>query len=237
MYMKEVDLLLKFRNNPHIIQMKDHELDEVEGQIKMVLEMGEIDMHKLIVKHKKQCGKIWAPINENTIRHYWHQMLEAVHQIHEANVIHTDLKPANFLMVQGKLKLIDFGIADDLNDGTSIERDCAMGTPSYLSPEACDAGPRTSWENKCKVGRPADIWSLGIILYQLVYGVTPFCKLSKHHKLIVIPDRKYPIDWPPLENQALLHVMQGCLQRDPKVRPTIPELLNHQFLFPSMNGH
>jgi serine/threonine-protein kinase TTK/MPS1 len=235
LYMKEVESLQRFRGNQSIIQLQDYEVDEEEGLIQMVLELGEIDLHKLLVQHRKQCGKHWKPLPENTLRHYWQQMLEAVHEIHEANVIHTDLKPANFLMVQGKLKLIDFGIADMLDDDcTSIERDCALGTPSYLSPEACTAGPRQTWEgNRCKVGRPADVWSLGIILYQLVYGVTPFCKLGKYHKMLAIPDPKYPIDWYPVNNADLLDVMQRCLQRDPKLRPTIPELLHHPFLFPS----
>ena len=44
-------------------------------------------------------------------RYFWEQMLEAVQQIHEYNIIHCDLKPANFLMVEGHLKLIDFGMA------------------------------------------------------------------------------------------------------------------------------
>ena len=51
-------------------------------------------------------------------------MLQAVHAIHEARVVHTDLKPANFLFVEGKLKLIDFGIAKAINqDTTNIQRD------------------------------------------------------------------------------------------------------------------
>jgi len=235
LYMKEVESLQRFQNHPHIIQMLDYEVDESEGLIKMVLELGEIDLHKLLVQHRKQCGTHWKPLSENTLRHYWQQMLEAVDAIHEEGVIHTDLKPANFLMVQGKLKLIDFGIADHLEDDcTSIERDCALGTPSYLSPEACTAGPRQTWEgNRCKVGRPADVWSLGIILYQLVYGVTPFCKLGRYHKMLAIPDPKYPIDWYTTRNTDLLEVMQHCLQRDPKARPTIPELLRHPFLHPS----
>lgn len=51
-------------------------------------------------------------------------MLQAVHVIHEEKIVHTDLKPANFLLVKGSLKLIDFGIAKAIaNDTTNISRD------------------------------------------------------------------------------------------------------------------
>ncbi len=53
-------------------------------------------------------------IDENYMRLYWQQMLEAVQTIHDARVIHSDLKPANFLSVEGVLKLIDFGIASGM---------------------------------------------------------------------------------------------------------------------------
>lgn len=52
-------------------------------------------------------------------------------------VIHSDLKPANFLLVRGRLKLIDFGIASSMNaDMTSVVKNCPIGTLNYISPEA-----------------------------------------------------------------------------------------------------
>jgi serine/threonine-protein kinase TTK/MPS1 len=108
----------------------------------------------------KQQGK---PINLNFIRMYWeqvgvlwiktyvlmafqvtncldcscYQMLEAVHAIHQQKIVHSDLKPANFILVQGALKLIDFGIAKAIpNDTTNIQRDIQVGTLNYMSPEA-----------------------------------------------------------------------------------------------------
>jgi len=64
-------------------------------------------------------------------------MLESVHTIHEERIVHGDLKPANFVCVQGRLKLVDFGIAKAIqNDTTNIVRENQVGTMNYISPEA-----------------------------------------------------------------------------------------------------
>lgn len=105
------------------------------------MEIGEIDLNALL---QDQLGK---PISLNFIRHIWEQvscplcsrcfglasdhgvpavwkMLQAVQVVHDANIVHTDLKPANFVLVKGSLKLIDFGIAKAIpNDTTNIKRD------------------------------------------------------------------------------------------------------------------
>lgn len=73
----------------------------------------------------------------NHIRFLWQQMLQCVNTIHKANIIHSDLKPANFLFVRGSLKLIDFGIAHTIApESTSIQILSPMGTMNYISPEA-----------------------------------------------------------------------------------------------------
>jgi serine/threonine-protein kinase TTK/MPS1 len=69
-------------------------------------------------------------------------------------VIHSDLKPANFLLVRGRLKLIDFGIASNINsDMTSVVKNCPIGTINYISPEALmdiNAGVNDSPNHKVK---------------------------------------------------------------------------------------
>lgn len=71
------------------------------------MECGSIDLAGFLRKNRTK-------ITESELQVFWRQMLEAVHVIHEARIIHRDLKPANFLLVEGRLKLIDFGIANSL---------------------------------------------------------------------------------------------------------------------------
>jgi serine/threonine-protein kinase TTK/MPS1 len=94
------------------------------------MEHGEIDLSDRLRDLKDG-------MDENFLRVIWMQMLQAVHAIHRERIIHGDLKPANFLFVNGALKLIDFGIAKAIsNDTTNIERDSQVGTVNYMSPEA-----------------------------------------------------------------------------------------------------
>lgn len=81
-------------------------------------------------------------------------MLEAVQVIHDENVVHTDLKPANFVLVKGHLKLIDFGISKAIaNDTTNIGRDQQIGTANYMPPEALmDSGMGLGGKRLMKVG-------------------------------------------------------------------------------------
>ena len=184
-------------------------------------------------------------------------MLQAVHVIHEEKIVHSDLKPANFVLVRGQLKLIDFGIANAIaNDTTNIQRDHQIGTVNYMSPEAIEL---PDGMRRLKVGRPSDVWSLGCILYQMIYGQPPFQHLTVYQKMKAIPDLAYSIDFPEyampivpstrsstpgaaveppkkLEHlkwkvrDDVITSMKSCLCRNPKERATIPELLNDDWL-------
>lgn len=96
----------------------------------MVMEKGDSDLHHILQSYTSE-----LPLFR--LMQFWYEMLQAVHYIHQNGVIHSDLKPANFLMVNGRLKLIDFGIASNIStDSTSIIKHSQAGTFNYISPEA-----------------------------------------------------------------------------------------------------
>lgn len=231
-FRNEVNVLEQLRGKENIIQMIDYEVDKPNRRISIVLEYGECDFAHYLMSD--------PVLGIDEIRGHWKAMLLAVQDIHLARIVHSDLKPQNYMLVRGKLKLIDFGIAKDIpNDTTNIQRDQTYGTLSYMSPEANDRGCGAP----VKLGRSSDIWSLGIILYQLVYKKPPFEHLNPLQRYLTLSDPKTSIEFRDVterdvpnstieDRKNLVRVLQSCLLYNPRERFTIPQLLDHPLLLP-----
>ena len=212
------------------------------------MEAGETDLAKLLQAHYASEN---PQLDISFTRHYWREMLLCVQAVHALSIIHSDLKPANFLVVQGRLKLIDFGIANAIvGDTVNVHRESQVGTVNYMSPEALTDVNHTPTgrtmqgigpSRLMKLGAPSDVWSLGCILYQMCYGRAPFAHISTMYKrLAAIPNPHHEIEYPDtgiggksVPRSAII-TMQDCLHRDKNDRATIEQLLSDDdcFLFP-----
>ncbi|ORZ35996.1 kinase-like domain-containing protein [Catenaria anguillulae PL171] len=183
---KEVQTLsmLNKAKCPSAVLLREYEVDTARGVLSMVMEMGETDMARALKMREDK------PLDLTFVRYYWRQMLEAVKAVHEHKVIHSDLKPANFLIVRSQLKLIDFGISKIMvDDTTKATWELPIGTLNYMSPEAVTMNYGNKAEGHIVLNRAADVWSLGCILYQMVYGRPPFDKYKTTiEKMRVIAD-------------------------------------------------
>ncbi|XP_058163063.1 dual specificity protein kinase TTK isoform X2 [Dasypus novemcinctus] len=224
-YRNEIAYLNKLQqHSDKIIRLYDYEI--TDQYIYMVMECGNIDLNSWLRKKKS--------VNPWERKSYWKNMLEAVHTIHQHGIVHSDLKPANFLIVDGMLKLIDFGIANQMQpDTTSIVKDSQVGTVNYMPPEAIKdmSSSRESGKSKSKISPKSDVWSLGCILYYMTYGKTPFQHIiNQISKLHAIIDPSHEIEFPDIPEKDLQDVLKCCLIRDPKQRISIPELLAHPYV-------
>lgn len=144
-------------NDPNIVGVYD--VGEEHGMQYMVMQYVEgTDLKQYIAKH--------YPIPLPQVVDIMEQVLSAVESAHEHGIIHRDLKPQNILIDQNKnLKITDFGIATASFDNSLTQTNTLVGSVHYLSPEQARGSVAT---------KRSDIYSLGIILYELLTGHVPF---------------------------------------------------------------
>ncbi|MFC9430171.1 protein kinase [Streptomyces sp. NPDC056987] len=135
------------------------------------------------------------------------EVLAALRAAHEAGVLHRDVKPANVLMAKGgRVVLTDFGIAEVEGNTALTMTGEVVGSPEFLAPERA-LGKRP--------GFASDLWSLGVLLYASVEGISPFRQNTALSTLRAIVDTELP---PPRRAGALTPVIEGLLLKDPDER-------------------
>lgn len=246
----EIELLEKLTDVSRVVTLVAHEMNTEKQTLSLVMEMGERDLHGVIMgRQNSDNAKLDVPF----VRYYWKEMLECVQAVHDREIVHSDLKPANFVLVKGELKLIDFGIANAIqtDQTVNVHRETQIGTPNYMSPESLldsnnPRGGRIPGRPKLmRIGKPSDVWSLGCILYQMVYGVLPFGHIANQMaRCQAIINWDHHIEYPSrglgglLIPPSLIRTMRRCLNRDVHMRPTCQELLDDAdpFLYPAEFG-
>ncbi|SDK63533.1 protein kinase domain-containing protein [Streptomyces indicus] len=158
-----------------------------------------------------------GPLPVDRLRELATGLAEALRELHRADVVHRDLKPANVMLAEDGPRVIDFGIsrAATFHDGQPLtDTGRVMGTPPYMSPEQL-ADPR-------EVGPPADVFLLGSVLVYAATGRGPFDGDSPYETAIRVVEGTPQLDGVPAE---LRPVVERCLDKSPKERPTPAELL------------
>ncbi len=135
---------------------------------------------------------------------------------HEAGIVHRDLKPENVLVtLAGEIKLTDFGLARELraSDGVLTAAGVILGTPGYLAPEVLEGAEATA---------AADIFALGVILFELSAGRPPFTGATVADLLQAQLTEAAPslLEFDAAAPSGLAALIGRCLQRDPRVRPS-----------------
>lgn len=158
----------------------------------------------------------------------FYQIADAMRYVHSLNLAHRDLKLENILMADAKrtiVKLTDFGFVREYNPYKRQFLSTMCGTTSYMAPEVL--------KNEKYSGFAIDVWSMGIILYAMIYGELPFDSDDEvATKVKIVNEDPVFKDSYPAEANSLLKKM---LSKDPSARPTITEILNSSFLIDTTN--
>jgi hypothetical protein len=205
---QEIGILRKL-NHENIILMFD--AFETDKDFCVVTEYGQGELFDILQDDQR--------LPEKTVQQIAKQLVKALHYLHSNRIIHRDMKPQNVLIgSSGRIKLCDFGFARAMSNNT-IVLTSIKGTPLYMSPELVKEQPYDA---------TSDLWSLGVILYELYVGQPPFYTNSIYSLINIIV--KDPVKYPTDISKEFKSFLQGLLQKNPTRRLNWPHLLDHPFV-------
>ena len=201
--------ILRVLNHENIIRMFDY--FETDREFCVVTEFAQGELFEILEDD--------GSLPEVEIQQIAKQMVNALKYLHDQRIIHRDIKPQNILIGgNGTIKLCDFGFARSMSVNT-IVLTSIKGTPLYMAPELVKEKP---------YDHTVDLWSLGVILYELFVGQPPFYTNSIYTLINHII--KDPVKFPPNMSPSFQSFLDGLLQKDPKRRLNWPDLKSHPFV-------
>ena len=201
-------------NHPNIVEIYDYSGDEGDNRAFIVMEYIEgKSLAQFLARSSIRFSELGAAVGL--------QIALALKHAHAAEVVHRDLKPDNIMirLSDGRIKLTDFGIARLLAGQNLTITATVLGSPAYMSPEIIEGS---------EVGTKSDIFSLGILLYEMVTGQLPFAGPNPHALLKAIYDGTYrnPEEFNPVIAPEYFDVVKGCLRRNPEERYSIDDVID-----------
>ncbi|CAI5747515.1 unnamed protein product [Peronospora destructor] len=205
---QEINILRQL-NHCNIIAMMDS--FETDREFCLVTEYAQGELFQVLEDEQS--------LPEQEIRKIAIQLIQVLHVLHSNRIIHRDMKPQNILIgSRQQIKLCDFGFARAIGHDTSLLRSI-KGTPLYMAPELVQ---------KKTYNYTVDLWSLGVILYELAVGKPPFYtdRIVSLIQMIVRDDVQYPSTM----SADFQSFLKGLLNKDPAYRLKWPEIFEHPFV-------
>ena len=207
---REIEIMYKL-DHPHIIKLYSHfEDDEDFCLIMQIASKGQLYS---VIKRLKR-------LDQRTAAQYMRETISAIKYLHTRTppIIHRDIKPENILLDQdGRCKLADFGWSN-FDDGTK-NRETYCGTPEYLAPEMV---------TKSGHDESVDIWALGVLLFEMLTGRTPF-NFTGDRIQLYNNIKSLRIVWTDDFPQLAKDLVGRILRLNPKDRLTLDQIINHQW--------
>ena len=206
---REIEIMY-ILNNPHCLRLKNHFEDDTNFYLVMPL-ASKGQLYRVLKKFRKFDERTAAQILRETI-----SALQYLHSF-KPPIIHRDIKPENLLLNEGgRILLADYGWSNFNMEGDVRKTFC--GTPEYIAPEML-----------LKKGHDTrvDIWSIGILMFELLSGYSPF--VAKSNQELYQNIRRLKIQWPKDMPPLAKNLISKILKLNPADRPSFDEILNHQW--------
>ena len=210
---KEIGIMYNI-NHPYSVKLYNHFEDN--EKLYLIMELASNgNLYNFIQNNKNQKIKTKEMLKKIII-----QVIEIIKYLHSLDIIYRDIKPENILLDKDyNVKLCDYGWASYLSKGQFCSAYC--GTPEYVSPEVIKKYP---------YNEKVDIWGIGVLIFELVFGYPPFTSNFNEDRFNNIKEGK--INWPKdLNDMELKDLIEKILKVNPKDRISLDEIEKHQWLF------